>query len=398
MSGPPAEPATGSQASRRHAGRRSLPPSISLVAAAVAPRGSSHVKPAAAYTTDVSPSECTASAWAIKALRRRRIPCRDAISASNARAFDKREDVAHSFTTKFIMTVCIAAICYRLGYIVEVSDQLISSDETSADAVLKTDTLVPDVPWMVMYAGNAANYKRLLARIKSTLGDGKLPSAVISAVEEAYRVELLKIHETEVLNPYGMSRDDFFAFGKERFTEYKFNAIVDVLEQTHTDVSLMIAGYDERGDGHIYEASCWGVVKEQPLDFHAIGSGRSIALGTLYPIPDFARSEDFIEVVYRLCAAKFSAESTPTVGTNTFLFALARGGGEVSVMSPEDINALRDMWRNEGQPPIPNRAIELLKEHLLILNTAGETVVRRDPEELRPHKEPAQNSTAGTAG
>jgi hypothetical protein len=296
------------------------------------------------------------------------------------------------------MTVCIAAICYRLGYIVEVSDQLISSDETSVDAVLKTDTLVPDVPWTIMFAGNAANYKRLFARIKSTLGDGKLPSALVAAVEEAYRVELLKIHETEVLMPYGMSRDDFFACGKDRFTEYKFNAIVDLLEQTHTDVSLLIAGYDERGDGHIYEASCWGVVKEQPLEFHAIGSGRSTALGTLYPVPDFARSEDFMEVIYRLCAAKFSAESTPTVGTNTFLFARARGGGEISVMSPENINGLRQIWRSEGQPPIPDSAIQLLKEHLLILNTAGETVVRRDPEELRPRKEPVPNSAAETAG
>ena len=40
MSGPPAEPATAALDSRRHAGRRSLPPSVSLLAAAVAPRRS----------------------------------------------------------------------------------------------------------------------------------------------------------------------------------------------------------------------------------------------------------------------------------------------------------------------------------------------------------------------
>jgi hypothetical protein len=43
-------------ASRRPAGRRSLPPSNSLVTAAVAPRPSLQVKPAAAYTRDVSPT------------------------------------------------------------------------------------------------------------------------------------------------------------------------------------------------------------------------------------------------------------------------------------------------------------------------------------------------------
>jgi len=57
VSGPPAEPATEFPASRRHAGRISLLPSISLVAAAVAPLRSSRVKPTAAYTKDVGQTE-----------------------------------------------------------------------------------------------------------------------------------------------------------------------------------------------------------------------------------------------------------------------------------------------------------------------------------------------------
>ena len=284
------------------------------------------------------------------------------------------------------MTVCIAAVCSRLNYIIEVSDRLVSSDETSADAVLKTDTLVPDVPWTVMFAGRPDNYKRLLARIKASLGDGRSPAEVVAAVEEAYRLELLKIHETEILVPYGMSRDDFFVYGKERFTEYKFNAIVETLEQTHTDVTLLIAGFDERGDGRLYEASCWGVMKEQPLEFHASGSGRGTALGTLYPIPEFARSENLLDVTYRLCAAKFAAESTPTVGESTFLFALARGGKQISVLSPENLDALRRIWRTEGQPPVPDSAVSLLTEHLLIFDTGGEEIVRRDPADFQPRK------------
>jgi hypothetical protein len=67
--GPPAEPATASPASRRHAGRKSLPPSVSLVAAAVAPLGSWHVKPAAAYTKNVRPALITS--------REREGSCRD---------------------------------------------------------------------------------------------------------------------------------------------------------------------------------------------------------------------------------------------------------------------------------------------------------------------------------
>lgn len=77
-----------------------------------------------------------------------------------------------------------------------------------------------------MYAGTPANYKRLLATIKTKLGGGKSPDEVVIAIEDAYRAELLKIHEAEVLTAYGLSRDDFFAFGKERLTEYKFYSLL----------------------------------------------------------------------------------------------------------------------------------------------------------------------------
>jgi hypothetical protein len=53
VAGPAAELPIESPASRRHTGRKSLQPSFSLVAAAVAPRRSWHVKPAAAYTKAV---------------------------------------------------------------------------------------------------------------------------------------------------------------------------------------------------------------------------------------------------------------------------------------------------------------------------------------------------------
>jgi hypothetical protein len=57
VSGPAAELPTLSPDSLRHAGRRSLAPSASLVAAAGAPLCSWHVKPAAAYTKDVRPTK-----------------------------------------------------------------------------------------------------------------------------------------------------------------------------------------------------------------------------------------------------------------------------------------------------------------------------------------------------
>lgn len=91
-----------------------------------------------------------------------------------------------------------------------------------------------------------------------------------------------------------------------------------------------------------------------------------------------------MDVIYRLCAAKYAAESTPSVGRNTFLFALALGGKETTVISPEHLDELRDVWRREGQPPVPSGAITLLKNNLLILNNSGGTIVRIDPVDRQP--------------
>jgi hypothetical protein len=84
VSGPPAEPATTSPASWRHVGRSSLPPSVSLVAAAVAPLRSLRVKPAAAYTKNVRRTNdsfrvCTLS---MKAPRTRAVSAPDRVVGS----------------------------------------------------------------------------------------------------------------------------------------------------------------------------------------------------------------------------------------------------------------------------------------------------------------------------
>jgi hypothetical protein len=261
-----------------------------------------------------------------------------------------------------IVTVCIAAVCPDVDYVVAVSDQMISSNEISTEGVSKMATLDKEAPWLLLYSGTAPNYLRLYERITRNL-TGSSAAEVVDAIEEAYRVELLKIHDTEILAPYGISREDFIDHGRERFGEYKFSVILDSLEQTHTDVALLLAGHDGNA-WRIFEANCWGIVKEQPLQFHAIGNGRTIALGSLYPTPDFVRSKDLNEIVYRLCAAKFAAESAPGVGEETFVFGLSRAGKDVTVMIPYAIPNLREIWKAQGQPPIPQSAMELLQARL----------------------------------
>lgn len=222
------------------------------------------------------------------------------------------------------MTVCIAAICKNLGRIVFVTDHLLSSEVAATDGPPKYGILSQTAPWVAMYAARDSRYVHpLLRRIQNFVKDDSLDS-VVAACRAGYREQLQEIHEAEVLWPYGMTRPEFYEHGLLKLGEPLFAQVVARLEQVHTGVTMLVAGFDPAGAGHLAEVSEIGAVVEQQLGFHAVGSGSYAALSALFPISGFAHSRDFSEIVYRVLAAKFSAESVPGVGQSTFAFTIGR--------------------------------------------------------------------------
>ncbi len=283
------------------------------------------------------------------------------------------------------MTVCIAILCTELKKLITVTAKLMSDPygTISVEGVEKHRFLSVIAPWVASYScDDSRTAVSILRRINKRIAElspsprtfaevnAATPIAgdeIIKVCEEAYETELLKIYEMEILHPYGMTRDQFFEYGRARFTEAQFTEIVQSIKDAHTGVTLMVAGFESDGVGRIFEISPLGVAKEQPLKYHAIGAGSVLALSALYPLGEFYDSNQLNEIVYRACAAKFNAENAPSVGENTYLFVQEKGGMKISMLWEDDsdpIEKLRKIWKTSGQPPIPGSAKKHLTTHL----------------------------------
>jgi ATP-dependent protease HslVU (ClpYQ) peptidase subunit len=264
------------------------------------------------------------------------------------------------------MTVCIGVLPRFSDKIVMVSDLLLSSDEASVDGgMLKSAAIAPLAEWYAMFAGNPAQFLVVMDRVRELLGDVRNTrlslSTVIRAVESAYAMEMLRIVESDVLQPYGLTRKDFIRKGKNWLGEIRFNQIADQVEAVDLGVELLVAGMDAVAKTQLFYVSSQGKVRRVALPYHAIGSGAPIALGTLYSLPSFPTS-DLEETVYRACAAKFAAENVPSVGESTHAIVISPLSHTwTSIM---DVDRLRELWHTRGQPPVPSGARTLIRREL----------------------------------
>ena len=254
------------------------------------------------------------------------------------------------------MTVCIAAICKSLGRIAVISDRLISSEVASLEGAIKFSMvrrLEGYESWIAMFAGYAPRFASLIDRARAHLNGGGYAD-IVNAFEASYKLELLKRVETEVLLPYGWTRDDFLERGRTGLGDLRFERLCDRIESMTLDIDLLVAGFDEGGYAHMFELNSAGVVTRiDQACFHAIGIGASAALGYLYPIAGFGKSEVFENILYRVCVAKFIAENAPGVGSETSVVWMHRDGS-IGGMYDQGVNQLRDAWSTSGQPPVPS--------------------------------------------
>jgi hypothetical protein len=267
------------------------------------------------------------------------------------------------------VTVCIAAVCERLKTIVMISDRLISADWISTEGVRKFDFLALVGPWVTMFAGDEAfRYEPLSIRIRDkTHGRGKLSlTAVADVCHEAYKIELQRKQEMEILLPTGWTREAFLKEGRASLGEYRFTELEQLVTKATLGVDLLVAGFDDAGYPQIFEM-CNGAILIPPLPYHAIGAGRAAALSRMYTTPHLCYSNSFEEIAYGVCAAKFAAESTPTVGKDSTFVALEQDGDAI-LLEDNAVAKLRRIWETKGKPPVPRAALNFIsKESVRVL-------------------------------
>jgi hypothetical protein len=253
------------------------------------------------------------------------------------------------------MTVCIAAISYKDQCIVTASDFMLSLDWASKDTqTIKLQPLCPSGRWVAMFSGNPTVDAHVIKVASDTISStGKETSAdVVKAVEKAFRDELKRKIEGELLSPYGLDRDTFLREGFAGLGEHHFNRLASEIASVRLDTSFLIAGYEpDNGAPKLISAADPGTHEyHNSLGFCAIGAGWAQALGSLYNTykPDLSRDD----LIYRICEAKFLSESALGVGKRTVVLIVAPDGSHKGLY-PEFVEPIREIWLRQGRPPVP---------------------------------------------
>jgi hypothetical protein len=254
------------------------------------------------------------------------------------------------------MTLCIVAFSPKDRTFVTVSDLMLSTDFMSAEtSSTKISPISSTGRWICMFAGSPSVYGRVLKRIGLHLHDEiESGDTVLAACEMAFRDELTSKIEGELLSPYGLTRDAFLKSGKGYFGDEEFSRLLYQLNAIKLETSFIVAGFDLDGTPHLFSLADPGVTEDHlNLGFHAIGTGWIRAVGSLFSTYDAALST--VDLIYRICEAKFLGESALGVGKKTFVDVISADGIHQGLL-PELVEPIRHIWQTEGIPPVPSSA------------------------------------------
>ncbi len=264
------------------------------------------------------------------------------------------------------MTVCIAACSHRDQTIVCATDMKVSMSDLSMSADAGFKLAYYGDNWVCMIAGDASPYKdvrRHFAEYVRKNGITSLKTAMSFQIEEGFTYgfqnETRRRAEAEILFPYGLTFDNYRDEGPKLGPE-TFSRILFDLQNKELGLKLMLTGFDP-DSCHIFTIEKRGI-PEHFEGFWAIGSGDLAALGSLFNSGVSVLSPAD-EIFYRVCCAKFAAETSPGVGKKTIITVLKRDGGR-SAFTDDTINEIRNEWEARRSNPIPKNLADKVNSTL----------------------------------
>src|SRR5260221_8648182 len=278
------------------------------------------------------------------------------------------------------MTVCIAAISNNHDAIITASDMMLSDDVSSIDnAAFKTRALTnpgAEENWHCMYAGSPDTFDELFWNIRAHLKehpqDSESDTAMKAAVEKAYSTVTTHRIETGVLSAFGISRDEFFQTGVQRFGESYFKQLAEECRSVKLDTDMLVVGFEVRKFAthnarvpHIFTAQkeTGTCASQDQLKFQAIGAGAWAAMGSLFS-REFLTERSVNEIVYILCEAKFVSEMARSVGGSTMVEVFYADGSASSLFVDVKKDAIRSAWNRYQNRVTPQEALASIDEQL----------------------------------
>jgi hypothetical protein len=274
------------------------------------------------------------------------------------------------------MTVCIAAILQG-NTIAFVTDQMVSNEFVAAEGFRKHYHLDSELRWLAMCeAQDVRRVPALIAAIQRDLGTGtKSMQEVSSACASAYRSELERMCDAK-LSKRGFTLRTFIDTGHEKLGDGLFETILEEINQTDLGIRLLIGGFDGLMP-RLMEIN-GGEVFIPPLNFHVIGEGAWVVEALLNHLPAHWLYMDYEPTIYRLCAAKFAAETMRSVGKDTTVLTLHENThsgrdrmGGVSFMYTNEVAKLREVWEGNLLASPPDAGLEIIRANLLTIFERG---------------------------
>jgi hypothetical protein len=268
------------------------------------------------------------------------------------------------------VTVCIAATV--LGEtIVAISDRRIGLAGFSADHVMdKIDQIHPN--WSAMVSAfDVTLAMPIWSRVRSKLGFQnptvhRPPEKTLAEVAEAFIASFQEERKEQINNTllvtHGLTVESFLKDGKRRLGLSLFTDLWNKVSDFHLDCEFLVSGFSANGEAHVFGIEDPGVCRNySSLGFWAIGSGQRQALSSIFfSFKDVGTNPNFESVLYDLCAAKFMAETEPSVGQATNVL-VHRFGRKTRMLSDDGVKKLRELWETSGRPRTPSGVVETVK-------------------------------------
>jgi hypothetical protein len=276
------------------------------------------------------------------------------------------------------MTVCIGAICHERPFhgdvplIVTASDQMLAGAFSSSDAsTIKNEPVHKD--WSVMMAADDFSQCVPIIELARKYFHGRANTLQVArtSFKKAYQQHMAERAADIVLGRYGLDMKTFRKSGKRMFTESKFNALCNAIDDVRGDCDFLIYGFDGMGAPHIFKVKDPGrdEVYDKP-GYCAIGSGCYAAGMMLFHLNQTIDCS-LRQTIVNVCVAKFMAERVPGVGKATFLYIKKQGSNVVGYAGIDMEEEIRAAWEKEGCPRVPSGIIEKLRSVSITCGLSG---------------------------
>jgi hypothetical protein len=217
--------------------------------------------------------------------------------------------------------------------------------------------------WGAMYSGSPTFAIDTVSRAAALLSmmdpNRPIPESMPEmrrVMKAAYLAEMKQQIDETILARYGLKYAEFRKSGRKQYGDVEFGIMNKIVREYTPSTSFLVCGIDNQGFPHIFTIHSPNgmTVVHDAVGYAAIGTGAQMALGSL-------GSRKFSglgirNVLYRVCEAKFAAETARGVGRSTLLACWRNGFDHIAWgVQTED---LKKIWERLRKQPAPSDAID----------------------------------------